>query len=104
APAGDPRRENWKELVPHRPEVMIEGVDTFANHYVLTEREGGLPQLRVTDFGSGASHRISFPEPVYDAGPGANAEFDTSVFRYVYQSLVTPFSVLDYDVLKREST
>ena len=55
------------------------------HHYVLTEREGGLPQLRVTDLRNGQSHRVTFPEPVYNAAPGANAGFDTTNFRYGYE-------------------
>ncbi|PYV07369.1 MAG: oligopeptidase B, partial [Acidobacteria bacterium] len=53
APAADPRRENWKEVLPHRPSVMLEGMDFFARHSVLLEREEGLPRLRITDLRSG---------------------------------------------------
>ncbi len=103
APVASPGRESWQEVVPTRPEVMLEGTDFFKSHYVLFEREAGLPQLRVVDFASGASHRIAFPEPTYSAFPGANAEFDTTTFRYNYQSLVTPSSTFDYDLEKRTS-
>jgi oligopeptidase B len=103
APVGSPGREGWQEVVPTRPDVMLEGTDFFKSHYVLFERESGLPQLKVVDFASGASHRIAFPEPTYSAFPGANAEFDTTTFRYTYQSLVTPSSTFDYDMEKRAS-
>jgi oligopeptidase B len=99
---GDPRRENWKEIVPHKDDVMIEGLDVFAGHLVLFERQDGLRQFRVLSFASGATHRIEFPEPVYAAFSGENREFDTSVFRFRYQSLATPESVFDYDMEKRE--
>jgi oligopeptidase B len=56
----------------------------------------------VTDLASGASHSIDFPEPVYAAFSGDNREFDTNVFRFRYQSLVTPDSVFDYDMATRE--
>ncbi len=102
APVRDPQKKNWKEIVPHRPEVMLEGMSFFAGHYVLTEREGGLPQLRITDMRSGQSHRVTFPEPVYAAGQAVNPEFDTRVFRFTYQSFVTPTSVYDYDMDARE--
>ena len=104
APVSDPRPENWTEVVPHRPDVMLEGVELFKNHYVLLERERGLPEFRVTDLRTGASHSVVFPEPTYSAFSGANAEFDTPIFRYTYQSLVTPNSVFDYDMDKRSST
>jgi oligopeptidase B len=102
APASDPRPENWKEIVPHRDDVMLEGHDLFASHLVLYERVEGLRRFRVTDLASGASHSIDFPEPVYAAFAGENPEFDTHVFRFRYQSLVTPESVFDYDMVTRE--
>ncbi len=104
APVSDPRPENWNELVPHRPEVMLEGIDAFKDFYVRFERENGLPQLTVTDFASGESHRITYPEPVYSVFPAQNREYDTKLYRYNYQSLVTPSSIYDYDTQRREST
>ena len=98
APVADPRKENWQEVVPHRPAVMLAGTLFFANHYVLFERENGLPHLRVTGLRTGQSQRIQFPEPTYLAFPEANPEFDTTILRYGYQSLVTPQSIYDYDM------
>src|ERR1043166_9154944 len=104
APLTDPRRENWKELVPHRDDVMLDGVELFANHDVLSERENGLPQLRVVEISSQQSRRIEFPDPAYSVAPQDNAEFNTNVFRYGYESLRTPHSVFDYDVTAGQST
>jgi oligopeptidase B len=104
APVGSPSREHWREVVPHRSEVMLEGVDVFRDHYILSEREDGLPQFRVAQLRTGDAHRLAFPEPVYSAFAGPNPEFDTATFRYSYQSLVTPSSVFDYDLERREST
>jgi len=102
APVSDPRKENWKEVIPHRPSVMLEGMDFFANYYVLLEREDGLQRLRVADLRTGQWHRIEFPEPAYAAFPAQNREFDTAAFRFSYQSPITPPSVFDYDMDKRE--
>jgi oligopeptidase B len=104
APLGDPRRETWQEVVPHRPHVMLEGVELFRHHYVLLERENGLQEFRVVDLRTGAERRIAFPEPAYSAYPDQNAEFDTTLFRYNYESLVTPRSVLDFDMEAGTST
>ncbi len=104
APVADPGPTNWTEVIPHRVDVMLLGMTCFADHYVLAEREGGLPQLRITDFRTGASHRIAFAEPVYTAGSSTNAEYETTTYRYSYQSFVTPSSVFDYDMEKRTST
>jgi oligopeptidase B len=104
APVADPRRERWEEILPHRPEVMLEGIDFFRGHSVVFEREDGLPHVRVTDLGTGEWHRIAFPEPAYSVFPGPNAEFDALVYRYEYESLVTPPSVYDYDLERRSAT
>jgi len=100
--ADDSRRENWKEIVPQRDDVMIEGLEVFAGHLVVLERKDGLRQFRVMPFSTGAFHSIDLPEPVYAAFSAENREFDTNVFRFRYQSLVTPESVFDYDMDKRE--
>ena len=101
-PTGDPSPQKWKEIIPHRKEVMLEDIDCFADHYVTIERENGVPKLDVVDLKSGKSHYIEFPEPVYVASPGANAEFNATNYRFVYESLVTPNSVFDYDVKTRK--
>jgi oligopeptidase B len=102
APVDDPERARWHELVPHDEDVMLEDVDVFADHYVLHAREDGLIRLRVTEVGTGASHRIEFPEPTYEVSPEPNAEFVTTRYRFRYQSLITPSSVYDYDMNSRD--
>ncbi len=103
APVNNVDEKNWKEVVPHRDEVMLEGLDCFANHYVLYERKNGLQQIGITDFKTNQSHYIEFPEPVYSAFSSTNREYDTSLLRYSYQSLVTPNSVYDYEISARTS-
>jgi oligopeptidase B len=103
APISDPSEKNWKELLPHRPNVMLSGIDVFKDFYVRVEREEALPYLTVVDFKSGNTHRIAFPEPVYSAFPNANAQYESKLYRYSYQSMVTPNSIFDYDVEKRTS-
>ena len=98
APVESPGRANWKEIVPHRADVMLEDIDLFANHLVLHERANGLPRLTITNLTTNASHAMAFPEPVYAVFSETNRVFETNVFRYGYQSLVTPSSVFDYDM------
>jgi oligopeptidase B len=100
--AENPDRAGWKEVIAHRDDVMLSGHDLFKDFHVLIEREGGLPHLRVTDLRSGASHRIEFPEPAYQAGPGNNREFDATTYRLTYQSPVTSSSIYDYDPFTRQ--
>jgi oligopeptidase B len=104
APVAGPGRDAWTEVVPHRHDVMLEGLDFFRDHYVLWERQDGLPQIRVTSLRDGRSHRVSFPEPVYSLFPSANAEWDATLYRFSYQSLVTPSAAFDYDMETRERT
>jgi oligopeptidase B len=93
----------WREILPHREDVMLEGVDVFARHLVLHERVGGFPRLTVRRIADGASHEVPLPEPARAVDGGANAEFDTDVFRFYYESYVTPESVYDYGLETREA-
>jgi oligopeptidase B len=108
APVTDPRREFWREIIPHRPDVMVGAAEVFQTHLVLFEREGGLPYLRIVDLTAdapnalAASHRIEFAEPAYNASVGENPEFGASHVRFQYESFVTPRSIFDYDVRTRE--
>jgi len=104
APVSDPSEKNWKEFVSHRPAVKVEGISLFADYAVLSEWENGLQQLEVINFKTNQRQRIEFPEPVYSAGLGANREFNTTVVRYNYNSLVTPNSVFDYDMNTGKAT
>ena len=109
APEATPDREHWTELIPHRDNVMLEDVDLFSGFLIACEREDGLPRLRLWRFaGNGAeaapAGEIAFPEPAYSAHPHVNRIFDTTAFRYAYQSLVTPSSVYEYDVAAGSST
>jgi oligopeptidase B len=104
APVGAPGRTNWREFVPHRDAVMLQGALAFKDHLVLYERENALPQLAIHGFADGAVHRVAFPEAVYSVFPANNPEFDTRLLRYSYQSFVTPPSVYDYDTAGRTVT
>jgi len=100
--------QDWTEFLPHDPAVTREGMAFFASHAVISEREGGLEQLRVitlgAEGGSGDAHLVSFPEPAYSVHLDANPEFDTPLVRYQYQSLITPASVYDYDMNTQVAT
>jgi len=103
-PVDQPARDHWREVVPHRDEVRLEGVDAFADHIVLSERAGGLERIVVRRFIDDESHVVAMPDPVYSAGVGANPEFDTGTLRFEYTSLVAPISSYDYDLEARERT
>ncbi len=104
APVADPSKANWREFVPHNPKVKIEALNLFTKHAVLETREDGLEKLTVFDLESGKSHVIAFPEPAYTVGGATNVEFDTTKFRYAYESPITPRSVYEYDLETRRQT
>jgi oligopeptidase B len=89
-------------LVSYDPDVYVTGHSLFKDFAVISEREGGVPYLRVIDFGSNQSHRVEFPEPIYSARLGANPEFDTTAVQISYTSFITPNSVYEYDLKTRE--
>jgi oligopeptidase B len=96
APVATPGKAHWRTLIENNPAVKLDGVDAFRNHLVIYEREDALLHIRVRDLRTGESHRVGFPEAVYSFRPAANPEFDTATLRFVYMSLVTPNSVIDY--------
>ena len=98
APVSAPSEENWREIVPHRDEVMLEAALAFKGAVVLCERADGLPRFRSLRRDGSSGVRAAFDEPTYSAFPQDNREYDAPAFRYSYQSLVTPPSVFDLDL------
>lgn len=101
APINDPSEKNWKTFIAHNPKVKIDGLTTFANHLVVSEKEGGLNHLRIIDMKTRQSHRIAADESDYALFLAGNPEFNTTTVRFNYQSMVTPSSVYDYDMNTR---
>ena len=97
-------KQNWKEVIPHRKDVMVSGIDVFADHLVISERRDGLRKIRVIDQRNGNEHYLDFGEAVYSAYPSVNPSFNTNVLRYQFSSLITPRSTFDYDMDMKVST
>ena len=89
---------NWKEVIPHRDDVHLLGMEIFKNHLVLNERKNGLRGLRVIHQKSGKDEYLDFGEETYTASISVNEEFDTNILRYSYTSMVTPRSTYDYNM------
>ncbi len=103
APAADPSMKNWKPFIDHRSDVLLQGIDLFKDHAVVREKSAGLDRLRVLDFATGAWRDIAFPESVYTANGAGTPEYDSKLFRYSYQSMVTPASIYDFDMAQGRS-
>ena len=103
-PVAKPGRDNWQEVIPHRPDVLIEDFEFFKDYLVLTERKDGLVQLRVRPWNGSAEHYVEFQDPAYLAYVSTNREFDTPLLRIGYTSLTTPNSTYDYDMRSRQRT
>ncbi len=104
APVVSPGKDYWSAVLPYRDEVKLDGADAFSNHLALYEREAGLRQIRILNLISGENHLVTFPEPAYTIRPHRNPEFNTTLLRFTYTSLVTPSSVVDYDMDTRSWT
>ncbi len=103
APVATPGPEHWREFAAHQLGEKIQGVDLFRNFAVVTEKSKALNTIRFYDFQTKQWNSLSFPEPIYSASPGGTPEYDSSTYRYSYQSMVTPPSVFDYDMDTRQS-
>ncbi len=94
-------KDNWKEIIPNRSDVLLEDMDLFKDYLVLSERKNGIRQIRIRPW-NGPEHYIKFPEDAYVAYTSTNPEFDTEVLRLSYQSMTTPSSTFDYNMRTKE--
>lgn len=104
APATDPSRANWKELIAHEPGRLILSLQSFARYLVRLERADGLPRIVIRDRKTGDEHAIAFAEEAYSLGMGGSYEYDTDTMRFTYSSPTTPAQVIDYNMRTRERT
>lgn len=93
--------ENWVDVIPHRPEVLLEGFEIFRDYLVLEEREEGLLQIKIIDEKKQESYYLPFSDPTYTTYIGINMEFDTEVLRYGYTSLTQPSSTYEYNMKEK---
>lgn len=95
-------KTNWKELIPHRTDVLLTGMQVFKNFLVLSERENGLAQIKIMPWGNTDSHYIDFGEETYSAYAINVSDFDSKLVRYYYTSLTTPGSTFEYNMETKE--
>jgi oligopeptidase B len=101
-PVNATNESNWTEVIAHRDDVLLSGIDVFKNWLVLSERSNALTHLRVINQQTEEEHYLDFGEPAYVVYSSTNTEFDTDILRFGYSSMTTPNSTIDYDMATRE--
>jgi oligopeptidase B len=104
APAATPDPKHWKAFIPHRADVLLEGIEPFRDFLVVAEKSQGLSRFRIQEIQTGTWKDVVFPESVYAAFPGGTPEYTSKAFRFSYQSMVTPQSVYDCDMATGKQT
>lgn len=101
-----PGPEHWLEVVSHRDDVMIDALRMFKGHFVLSQRVDGLVRMQVRDVADprASGREIEFPDATYEAHAAANPQFETTSFRFEYESMSRPDSTYSYDVTTGERT
>ena len=103
-PVDQPSKEHWSDFAPYDPNIAISGIEAFKDHLVALERRRGLPVVRIYNLKTGESHAIDFAEPAYNVELAENPDFASSVVRLEFSSLITPESVIDYDMVAQTKT
>lgn len=94
----------WIEVIPHREQVLLEGIQIFSRYLVVSERSNALTQIRIQEWKSKKEHYLDFGEQAYVAGVGYNPEFNTEKLRFSYQSMATPPTTYDYHMQEKKKT
>ena len=103
-PDSHTQKEYWVDVIPHRESVLLEDIEIFKDFLVISERENGLNQIKISRWDGTDSYYLPFESETYTAYTLSNIDFDTNILRYGYQSLTTPSSVIDFDMLTKSKT
>ncbi len=95
-------KEHWVDLIPHREEVLFEGIDIFKDYLVVSERSNGLNKIKIIPWDGSEAYYLPFDIETYTAETTTNIDFDTEILRYVYQSMATPSSMIDFNMRTKE--
>ncbi|SHM14370.1 S9 family peptidase [Flavobacterium xanthum] len=95
-------KENWKDVISHRKDVLLEDIEIFRNYLVVEERSNGLNHIRIMPWNGEGEYYLPFGSETYSANTTTNVDFDTDILRYSYQSLATPSSVIDFNMKTKE--
>lgn len=96
--------KNWVDVIPHREDVLLEGIDIFKEYLVVSEKSNGLNQINIIPWKGDEAYYLPFEIETYTAETTTNIDFDTEILRYTYQSLATPSSVIDFNMRTKQKT
>ncbi|OYU80113.1 MAG: oligopeptidase B [Flavobacterium sp. BFFFF1] len=91
-------KDHWKEVIPHRKDVLLEDVEIFKDFLVVEERSNGLTKIQIRPWSGEGAYYLPFESETYTAYPVTNVDFNTDILRYSYQSMATPSSVIDFNM------
>ncbi|WP_155958901.1 S9 family peptidase [Flavobacterium limnosediminis] len=97
-------KENWMDLIPHRKDTLLEGIEIFKDYLVVEERNDGLNKIKIMPWNGVGEYYLPFDIETYTAYTTTNVDFDTEILRYSYQSMATPPSVIDFNMRTKEKT
>ena len=103
-PIGGTEYENWINVIDHRKDVLIEGIDIFKNYLVISERANGLNRINVRKWDDSESYYLDFKSETFSSYTTTNVDFDTSILRYGFNSLTQPPSIIDFNMSSKKKT
>ncbi len=95
--------EYWEDLLPHRKHTLIEDFDLFEKYWVVNERENGLSRLRVIHWDGSYDYYLPMNDETYTIYINNNPDLKSNTFRYVYNSMTTPTSVIEFNTANKET-
>ena len=94
--------ENWTDVIEHRKNILIEGIDIFKDHLVISERVNGLNRINIKKWDDSENYFLNFDNETFSANTTTNLDFDSKKLRYAYNSLNEPYSVVEFDMTTKE--
>tara|TARA_B110000503_G_scaffold54194_1_gene87093 strand:+ start:74273 stop:76372 length:2100 start_codon:yes stop_codon:yes gene_type:complete len=96
--------DKWENVIDHREDVLIEGIDIFKDYLVVSERFNGLNRINVKRWDNTENYFINFNNDTYTSYTSTNIDFNTNILRYVYSSMTEPYSVIEFDMKSKEKS
>ena len=94
--------ENWIEVIEHRENVLIEGIDIFKDFLVVSERFNGLNRINIKPWNGSESYYLKFESETFSCYTTGNLDFDSKKLRYAYNSLNEPHSIIEFDMFSKD--